>query len=113
MSRPVYYDCLRCGACCTNTRANEAEGFREYVEIGARDVIRRKPELMRRFAVVSDDGAAHLRLDREGRCMALRGAVGRNVRCAIYGDRPSPCRRVEAGSRLCLEYRRDKGLDAP
>jgi Fe-S-cluster containining protein len=32
------------------------------------------------------------------------------VRCMIYHVRPSPCRRVQAGSELCARYRRGLGL---
>lgn len=82
-----------------------AEGFRDYVEIERGDAILRKPDLMRRYVVVNGEGVPHLRLDGEGRCLALKGALGRHVRCAIYHDRPSPCRRVQEGSELCLKYR--------
>ena len=98
-------DCRACGACCRNPPENVAEGFRDYVEVERDDVIARKPDLMRRYAVVNAEGVPHLRLDPAGRCLALKGALGKRVRCAIYHDRPSPCRRVQAGSELCLRYR--------
>ncbi|HSI03068.1 MAG TPA: YkgJ family cysteine cluster protein [Myxococcota bacterium] len=105
------YDCQRCGACCTNTTANESEGYRDYVAVEPGDGIRKRKDLMKRFVILNNEGEAHLKLDAEGRCAALRGALGRKVWCVIYADRPSPCRRVEAGSKLCLTYRRDKGID--
>ena len=49
-------DCTRCGACCVNTEQNRREGYVDYVEIGLRDVLRRKPELMRRYAVQNEGG---------------------------------------------------------
>ncbi len=103
-------DCRRCGACCRNPADNRAEGFSGWVPVEPGDRILRKPDLVRRHVVASDEGVLHLRLDPAGRCLALRGALGRDVRCVIYHDRPSPCRRVQAGSELCLSYRAAAGL---
>lgn len=105
MAVPTELDCQRCGACCCNTPENEAEGFRDYVEVEAGDKLMRKPDLVRRYVVVNEAGVPHLRLDPQGRCLALRGSLGRKVWCAMYHDRPSPCRRVTLGSELCLRYR--------
>jgi len=99
------YDCRACGACCVNLPENAAEGFAWWVEIADDD--RDVPESL----VVHDgDGTPHLRIVDGGRCIALRGAVGRSVRCAIYHQRPSPCRRVQAGDALCRRYRAAHGL---
>lgn len=105
----TYYDCTRCGACCVNPPENMAEGFSAYVEIEARDMIRKKPDLLERYAR-EQDGKLHLQLLADGRCKALLGSVGGRVRCAIYHARPSPCRRVEPGSDLCQRYQRAQGL---
>jgi uncharacterized protein len=102
-------DCTRCGACCHNPPENVAEGFHEYIEIAPRDAIRQKPELLRRYAE-EKDGRLHMRLLADQRCKALSGRLGDRVRCGIYHVRPSPCRRVEAGSELCQHYRRGQGL---
>jgi len=104
------YNCVQCGACCCNSPENRAEGFTEYVEVDARAPLLRKPELVRRLVVYSDEGRPHLRMHPDGRCLALRGRVGEKVRCTIYADRPLPCRKVEAGSALCQRYRRSHGL---
>lgn len=104
------YDCQQCGACCTNPSENVAEGVTAYVEVAAGDAILKKKDLVKKLVVLDEGGVPHLRLDREGRCLALSGAVGRKVSCTIYHHRPSPCRRVEAGSGLCLRYRADRGL---
>jgi Fe-S-cluster containining protein len=106
----VTYDCQRCGACCTNTHGNEAEGYRDYVAVEPGDAILTRKDLVKRFVILNNDGEPHLKLTPDGRCGALRGALGRKVWCVIYEDRPSPCRRVQAGSKLCLQYRQDKGL---
>lgn len=108
-----YFDCMRCGACCVNPETNRQEGFVDYVEVLPKDALRRKPELMRRFVVWNEQGQAHLRLDAHQRCGALRGTLGRQVRCEIYSFRPTGCRRVEAGSPGCLQARRERGIDAP
>ncbi len=105
----VSYDCERCGACCINPPENVREGFDAYVEIGARDAIRQRPERLRRYARETG-GKLHMRILTDGRCIALSGSVGERVQCRIYFSRPSPCRRVQAGSELCQRYRREQGL---
>lgn len=102
--------CQSCGACCFNPPENREEGTTEYVTIEARDSIRRRPELLRRYAQ-ERDGELHLKVLPDHRCAALLGSLGKRVRCAIYAQRPSPCRRVEAGSDLCHRYRREQGLE--
>ncbi|MBI4821591.1 MAG: YkgJ family cysteine cluster protein [Deltaproteobacteria bacterium] len=102
-------DCQRCGACCVNTPQNRREGYSAYVEIAQSDEILKKRDLMKKL-VVLEAGVPHLRLDREGRCLALLGAIGRSVSCSIYHHRPSPCRRVEPGSRECLAHREAHGV---
>lgn len=111
MATPPVYDCVRCGACCKNTRDNMREGFVDYVEVEKGDAILKKPDLLRRFVILNNDNAPHLRLDNEGRCLALRGALGRKVSCVIYHDRPSPCRRVQAGSNACIVHRQIHGIE--
>lgn len=108
MAEPAY-DCTRCGACCFNPPENVAEGYSEYIEVAPRDELRKKHELLRRY-VLEIDGRLHMRLLADQRCKALQGALGKHVRCSIYAFRPSPCRRVEAGSELCQRYRNDQGL---
>jgi uncharacterized protein len=107
----VALDCTRCGACCFNPPENVSEGFADYIEVGPQDELRRRPELLRRLTQ-ERDGRVHMRLLADQRCMALAGSLGRKVRCTIYHARPSPCRRVQAGSDLCVRYRRGHGLDA-
>lgn len=104
-----FYDCTRCGACCVNPPQNAAEGFVAYVEIEPGDAIRKKPDLVKRYAR-DHDGTLHLQILADGRCKALLGRVGDRVRCAIYQARPSPCRRVEPGSELCRQYQEAQGL---
>jgi uncharacterized protein len=104
------YDCQSCGACCTNPDENRREEFDDWVEIDSRDVLLRR-RASQRLIVYNEDGVPHLRLDGSGRCAALRGPIGRRVFCAIYEIRPRACRRMEAGSDRCLQYRRERGLE--
>jgi len=99
------YDCRACGACCVNLPENAAEGFAWWVEIAAADAA-----LPAKLVVHDGDGVPHLRVVDGGRCIALRGAPGRSVRCAVYHHRPSPCRRVQPGGALCRRYRLAHGL---
>jgi uncharacterized protein len=104
-------DCTRCGACCFNPPENVAEGYAEYVQLERGDAIWKRPELLRRHTV-EREGRVHMRLLADQRCSALAGGLGGSVRCTIYHARPSPCRRVQAGSELCSKYRRGFDLDA-
>ena len=105
-------DCVRCGACCCNTDGNRAEGFVDYVEVFPNDVLRKRPDLIGRFAVRNVDKKVHLKLTPDGRCVALQGTLGVSVHCGIYDLRPTVCRRVQAGSEECLSARRERGIDA-
>jgi uncharacterized protein len=98
-------DCQRCGACCVNLPANRAEGFPYWVELEPGDRLLTRADLVRKLVVDDPDGVPHLRTAADGRCLALRGALGRRVSCAIYHHRPSPCRRVQPGDANCLGYR--------
>ncbi|MDE2118366.1 MAG: YkgJ family cysteine cluster protein [Betaproteobacteria bacterium] len=77
--------CLSCGACCAHlrvsfywTEADDAPGG----QVPAR---------------LTERVHAHLRCmkgtnEKPPRCIALQGEIGRQVACAIYELRPSPCR---------------------
>jgi Fe-S-cluster containining protein len=103
----VEFDCRTCGACCANLPSNRAEGFVSWVEIADDDRIFTRADLVRKHVVRDADNVPHLRLAADGRCLALRGALGRDVSCTIYHHRPSPCRRVQPGDASCLRYRRE------
>lgn len=107
------FDCRRCGACCCNSDENRAEGYAWYVDVDdPRSPLLHRADLRRKFVVLDDDGAPHLRLHDGDRCAALRGRLGRWVTCQIYRHRPAACRRVEAGSPECHRARRERGLEA-
>ncbi|MBK8262484.1 MAG: YkgJ family cysteine cluster protein [Nannocystis sp.] len=106
-------ECMRCGACCQNPPQNRAEGFLTYIEVSPRDAILKQPALVRRFVVAGEDGAPHLRLDADGRCLALRGRIGGHVKCSIYAERPTACRRVQPDSAECRRARAAFAMDPP
>ena len=102
-------DCQRCGACCCNGAENVREGVRDWVEVGDDEAIARR-QRGQKLLVRNADGVLHMKLVDGGRCIALRGSIGRRVSCSIYEARPRPCRRVEAGDPSCLRARADAGL---
>lgn len=106
------FDCTRCGACCVNPRENRGESYVDYVEVTPRDAILKHPRPVARYVRFGEDGRAHLKLDAGHRCAALKGSLGRKVRCEIYALRPAACRRVEPGDEGCLRARRENGLPA-
>jgi Fe-S-cluster containining protein len=77
--------CTQCGACCATYAVrflrheldSEPEG---WVPTGFTDPLDDRGVQMR--------GTNH----RPRRCVALRGTIGVDVGCAIYQQRPSPCR---------------------
>lgn len=103
-------DCQRCGACCKNLPSNRAEGFGYWVEIAPEDRLLTRADLVRKHVTRDRHGVPHLRLTHDDRCLALRGAIGGRVSCAIYHHRPSPCRRVQPGDASCLRARAEQGL---
>jgi Fe-S-cluster containining protein len=97
-------DCRTCGACCA-PQINDAF----YVGISATDIARLTHRWRERHTA---HGAILTKLDPVGRCVcvALRGAIGHRVSCAIYARRPDECRTLTAGSKECLAARRQAGL---
>lgn len=92
-------DCQSCGACCR-------EAYHS-VTVAVRD-----PVVWKQPALISRNGH-RFEVRREGeRCAALlvdrHGAPA--FSCAIYEDRPRPCRDFEAGGAHCLVARRRVGL---
>ena len=81
-----------------------------WVEIADGDELLTRPDLVRKHVTRDADGVPHLRIVDDGRCLALRGALGRDVSCSIYHHRPSPCRTVQPGDAHCLRYRQEHGL---
>jgi Fe-S-cluster containining protein len=107
----VEFDCRRCGACCANPDENRVEGVVDWVEVRIGEPLLDDARLVRRLVVTNAAGERHLRLDASGRCLALRGTIGRCVSCDVYAVRPDGCRRVEPGDERCRQYRRERGVD--
>jgi Fe-S-cluster containining protein len=107
---PSTWDCQACGACCRNLDTNRASGVRYWVEISPDDKLLTRHDLVRKLVTHDRHRVPHLRMTHEGVCEALRGTIGQKVRCSIYHQRPSPCRRVMPGDETCLKTRAAHGL---
>lgn len=88
-----------------NPPENRAEEFHFWVEIERDAAILRRKDLLRKLVTFDGDGVPHLRVARDGRCLALSGALFSRVRCTIYAQRPHPCRRVQPGDANCERAR--------
>jgi Fe-S-cluster containining protein len=107
-------DCQACGACCR-------EAYHS-VTVAVRDpVVWKHPELIvrngHRFEIRrSGDRCAALEavepIDARWHLGVLTSPARPTFACAIYQDRPHPCREFEAGGRHCLVARRRVGLSA-
>jgi Fe-S-cluster containining protein len=107
-------DCQTCGACCR-------EAYHS-VTVAVRDpVVWKHPELIvrhgHRFEIRrSGDRCAALHaldpVDAPGHPGVVTSPARPKFACAIYQDRPHPCREFEAGGRHCLVARRRVGLSA-
>ncbi|MGK0673642.1 MAG: YkgJ family cysteine cluster protein [Halothiobacillaceae bacterium] len=77
--------CLSCGACCSTFRVSFYWAEAEPAAGGCvPSALTEKLDDFR--AVMKGTNRPQLR------CVALRGEVGRFTSCAIYANRPSPCR---------------------
>lgn len=77
--------CLSCGACCASFRVSF---YWAEAEPAAGGWV--PPELTEKL---NDFRAVMKGTNRpEPRCVALGGEIGQRVACAIYAQRPSPCR---------------------
>ncbi|MBI5792951.1 MAG: YkgJ family cysteine cluster protein [Rhodocyclales bacterium] len=101
--------CQSCGACCATYRVSFPRFELDDVPGGA------VPEALVESAgvqLVCMRGTAAA----PARCVALRGAIGQSVSCAIYEFRPSACREfaplaaVGRGDEACNDARRRHGL---
>lgn len=95
--------CVSCGACCASYRVSFYWSEADPSAGGAVP-----PELTEPATpfLVCMAGTKHL----GGRCVALNGEIGREVSCAIYASRPSPCRAFGEETERCDEARARHGL---
>lgn len=101
--------CTTCGACCVGLRVSFYWGEGEDADGGWVPVAFTQPLAPHRRMMRGTDAA-------QPRCIALVGTPGRQVSCAIYAQRPSPCREFNwhgeegAPNARCNERRRAVGL---
>lgn len=76
--------CLTCGACCNYFRISFYHGELEG-GLGGFVPNERANKLNDFFAVMKGSECG-------GRCNALIGEIGKEISCAIYSNRPTPCR---------------------
>jgi Fe-S-cluster containining protein len=93
-------ECQRCGACCARYRVSFywAEAWSRGLPDRLVDKV--NPQMACMAGTNQPDP----------RCLALEGRVGGQVHCAVYEQRPEPCRQVEPGDERCMEARRRHGL---
>ncbi|MBI5110154.1 MAG: YkgJ family cysteine cluster protein [Rhodocyclales bacterium] len=101
--------CQTCGACCASFRVS----FPCYeVDVAPGGLV---PEALVE-PVGQDLVCMRGTASSPSRCVALRGAIGQSVSCAIYEFRPAVCRdfaplaAVGRGDEACSEARRRHGL---
>jgi uncharacterized protein len=111
MSAPNKHPCQQCGACCAAFRVAFywAEAQPENPDgVPAELTFETRPNML---AMRGTDGPAI-------RCIALQGNIGSAAHCAIYAQRPSPCRDLNASyengehSPQCDRAREKYGLPA-
>jgi Fe-S-cluster containining protein len=99
-------DCLTCGACC-----RQASDGR--ILVPEQDILRWKragrTDLVTALVPGHFSEMAFAFTER-GACVHLGTAQNPNA-CQIYEDRGTTCRDFEKGSRQCLEFRREAGLE--
>lgn len=113
MSAEKTLDCQKCGACCVASAWSGGD-FEPFAEVSEHEGARIQKALPMSVVRVRPTGwtfqeptlAMEIKNDRYGRCVALKGTVGRKVSCSIYRARPAGCRDFEPGSERCLEIRR-------
>ena len=99
-------DCLTCGACCRT-------GQDGRILVPAEDLIRWRASGRADVAEAVQPGhfgEVAFATDPAGACVHLGTEASENA-CAIYAIRGTTCRDFERGSRQCLEFRRDFGID--
>jgi Fe-S-cluster containining protein len=106
-------DCLTCGACCRTGHDGRilvpAEDLARWRRLGRADLAEQvQPGHFGEvgFATRPDGACVHLGAPLDD------GAHSPNA-CAIYAIRGTTCVEFERGSRQCLEFRRDFGIDPP
>jgi hypothetical protein len=106
MSAPPELDCLTCGACCR-------QGSDGRILVPEADLVRWRSigrDDLADAVVPGHFGEMAFPYDDAGACLHLGTAECEHA-CRIYDIRGTTCREFEAGSRQCLEFRREAGID--
>ena len=100
MSAPPGNPCVSCGACCATYRVSFY-----WAEAGQRGLPAALVEKVNPWiaCMAGTQEAAP-------RCVALEGPVGGAATCRVYGQRPEPCRELQAGDDKCRRARERHGL---
>ena len=104
--------CQQCGACCAAFRVDFHRAEAEGGGLGYAGGVPRELALPLVGSLLRMKGTD----ESESRCVALRGEVGGETGCAIYDQRPSPCREFNPYAALgiadeaCARARRRHGL---
>lgn len=118
----ITYDCQSCGACCQTSRPLGSRVARQQFGLPTTDTwancttddVKRMSRRVRLklVSIVDSEGGRNqaIPLRDDGTCIFLRGNVAEHVKCSIYDERPTICRRFESGSEFCIAARRDMGL---
>jgi uncharacterized protein len=87
--------CLTCGACCAAYRVSFY--WAEAEERGLPESLTERISPWQ-SCLVGTNGPV-------SRCTCLQGVIGQSVSCAIYEQRPSPCRDLHFGDDQCHRAR--------
>jgi len=93
--------CLHCGACCATFRVSFY--WSEATARGIPDSLTEQVNPWYSCMAGTNQPSP--------RCPALQGAIGREVACIVYSQRPSPCRELQAGDKKCNKARVRHGLN--
>lgn len=99
------FDCVTCGACCYQRPGT--------ILVSSDDLVRWKRAARVDILEQLEDGhfgQMAFKMGSHGACVH-HGIPEAPHACQIYADRSDTCRDFSAGSRQCLEFRRDKGID--
>jgi len=102
--------CERCGACCAFFPVTFPQADLEKAEV---------PAILKQFSLTSGKLLRIMRGTelKPPRCIALQGEIGVRVRCSIYNQRPTTCRKFirswecDTGNTLCDRARCVMGLE--
>lgn len=96
------FDCLECGACCfqrPGTILVEASDLVRWRKLGREDVLEQLEP--------GHFGQMAFKMNAQG-CCVHHGTPDAPHACRIYDVRSETCIRFEAGSKQCLEFRRER-----